>query len=119
MSNSVAFSANQVLFIEWCAQAKDERMPKTQEEFADKIGVTSRTLGRWKKLDGFSDAVIIRAREIIREDLAEIYGATRREAIGGSFQHAKLLLEVSGEYVEKRGFSSEDPLHVVIEYADS
>lgn len=37
----------------------------------------------------------------LKNDLAEIYQALAREAKGGSFQHIKLALEVTGEHVDR------------------
>jgi len=100
MSENVIFTANQLRFIEWLASTKYERSPVTVKHLADELGVTERTLYRWKQLPGFKEAVTQRARELLGDDLPEIYGALRREAMQGSFQHIKLALELSGEYVE-------------------
>lgn len=100
MSENVIFTANQLRFIEWLASTKYERSPATVKHLADELGVTERTLYRWKQLPGFKEAVTQRARELLGDDLPEIYGALRREAMQGSFQHIKLALELSGEYVE-------------------
>lgn len=63
------------------------------------MGVTDRTLRNWKKkLPGFQEAVAQRARELLSNDLPEIYGALRREAAKGSFQHIRLAFEMAGEY---------------------
>lgn len=100
MHENARFSANQLRFIEWLATTKYERSPATQKMLADEMGVNESTLYRWKKLSGLKDAVTQRARELLGDDLPEIYGALRREAMQGSFQHIKLALELSGEYVE-------------------
>lgn len=46
-------------------------------------------------------AVTARARELLHTDLPDIYGALRREAIKGSFQHIKLALEMTGQHTDK------------------
>lgn len=102
MSQKVTFSTNQVRFIEWLANTKYDRSPPTQEMLADELGVRRETLSRWKQLPGFKEAVTQRARELLGDDLPEIYGALRREAAHGSYQHIKLALELVGEYAEKQ-----------------
>lgn len=68
---------------------------------------------RWKKLSGFRDAITKRARELLSDDLPEIYGSLRREAIKGNFQHIKLAFEMTGEYKDT-GSSEEKPLVVKV-----
>ena len=101
MSENVHFTANQLAFIEWLAQTKYDRVPATQKLLADNLGINEKTLSRWKKLPEIREAAIQRAREFLGDDLPEIYGALRREAISGSFQHIKLSLELTGEYTDK------------------
>lgn len=100
MSNNVHFSANQITFIEWLATTKFERTPATQKLLADDLGVNEKTLTRWKQIPELKEAVTKRARELLGDDLPEIYGALRREAMQGSYQHIKLALELTGEYTE-------------------
>lgn len=100
MSENVRFSVNQTRLIEWLAQTKYDRKPPTQELLAEEMGVNPRTLYRWKQEPELKQAVTQRARELLGDDLPEIYGALRREAIKGSYQHIKLCLEVTGEYTE-------------------
>ena len=102
MSENVQFSAKQRMFIEWLARTKFEREPATQGALAKEIGVNEKTISRWKKLPEIWEAVQKRANELLHEDLPEIKGALRREAMKGNFQHIKLALEITGEYVEKR-----------------
>lgn len=95
------FNDKQLEYIEWLAQSRYDRSPSTEQLFASRIGVTDRTLRRWKLLPGFRGAITQRARELLGEDLNEIYGALRREAIKGSFNHIKLALELTGEHTDK------------------
>jgi DNA-binding transcriptional MerR regulator len=98
VSEDVRFTARQLRFIDWLAETKYDRIPPTHELFAKEIGVTSRTLRRWKKKDGFKEAVKQRTRELLEDDFPEILGALRREAKQGNFQHIKMALEMMGEY---------------------
>jgi len=102
MSKNVNFSANQLKFIEWLARTKYDRTPPTQALFAEELRVRPETLSRWRRIPELGEAVTERARDLLGDDLPEIYGALRREAIQGSFQHIKLSLELTGEYVERR-----------------
>lgn len=95
------WTPNQLKFIEWLATPKQDRRPETVELLAAEIGVNAATLWRWKKLDGFQDAVNALARSSVSTRLPEVYGALLREAEKGSFQHIKLALELSGDYVER------------------
>lgn len=98
MSENVHFSANQIAAIEWLATSKYDRHPPTQEMLADRLGINPRTITRWKQDDEFMAAVTALARKFLKNDLPEMYAALRREAIGGSFQHIKLAMEMTGEY---------------------
>ncbi len=108
MQQTATFSANQLKFIDWLATGKYKREPSTEQEFANKIGVNRSTLSRWKKgqngftKEDFWEAVTARARDLNREHLAIVYEALRAEAMKGSYQHIKLMLELSGEYTERR-----------------
>lgn len=95
------WTPQQTEFIEWLALPKKERKPKTVELFAKRLNVDPATLWRWKKLDGFQNAVNELARNSVQIRLPEVYGALLREAEKGSFQHIKLTLELSGDYVER------------------
>jgi hypothetical protein len=94
------FNATQQQYIDWLAASKYERKPATEQLLAQELGVSDRTLRRWKKTPEFRRAITKRAREFLGDDLPEIFGALRREAIKGSYQHIKLALEVTGEHVD-------------------
>ena len=101
MSSNVQFSAKELSFIEWKATPNASREPSTQALLASEIGRNIKTLSRWYKRPEIRDAIIARARELLGDDLPEIYGSLRKEAKGGSFQHQKLALELCGEYVQE------------------
>ena len=101
MQENASFSGRQIRFIEWKAASKKHRSPETQEKLAKEIGCNPCTLTRWFKLPEIKKAIIARARELLDDDLPEIYDSLRAEAIDGSFQHQKLALELTGEYVQQ------------------
>ena len=114
MSESVRFTARQRKFIEWLAIPNYERFPQTHEELADELGITSRTLRRWKQKPELQEAVRQRVRELLGDDLPDIYGALRAKAKEGHFQHIKLAMEMTGEYVERQEISGKDGGPIVI-----
>jgi hypothetical protein len=96
------FNRLQQEYIRWLATSKYDRIPSTQEKFAETINRNRKTLQRWQKLPGWWDAVIAESRYRLRTNIPEVYESVAREAEKGSYQHAKLALELTGEYVEKR-----------------
>lgn len=113
------WTTNQIRLQEWLATPRYDRIPIKQEKLADELGVSDKTLTRWKKLPGFMEAVTAIARAYLRDDLAEIFGAISREAQKGNYQMARLALELTGEYqqtssVELTGKDG-DPLHIVMD----
>ena len=114
MSENVRFTARQRNFIEWLATPNYERFPPTHEELADELGITSRTLRRWKQKPELQEAVRQRVRELLGDDLPDIYGALRAKAKEGHFQHIKLAMEMTGEYVERQEISGKDGGPIVI-----
>lgn len=95
--NVKKWSRNQRKFMLWLASDKNSRLPPNQGMLAKQIGVHEATLSRWKRIPGFWEEVTDIARELLRNDLAQIYAAIVREAVRGSYQHAKLALELAGE----------------------
>src|SRR5690606_36433952 len=94
------WTATQWKLIEWLATPRFERTPPNQEMLAEDLGVNPATLWRWRKKPGFQEAVNSYAREMLINDLPDIYGAIVREAVKGSYQHARLALELAGEVNE-------------------
>ncbi len=105
---------NQRKLIEWRACPRYERIPPTQEMLAASIGVDPATLTRWTKLPGFQDEVNILARQSIGAKLPEVYGALLRQAEAGSFEHIRLTLELSGDYVKQQKNFNEDKGEVTL-----
>ena len=119
MAQNGALSANQIRLVEWLATPKGDREHTTQAEFAESIGVSRRTILRWVADANIQDAYRKRSKELLSKDLADVYEAIKTHAIDGSFQHAKLWLEMIGEHQDKPAYTSDDPLRIVIEYATS
>ncbi len=81
------------------------------------VKVNSRTLRRWQEQDGFKDEVLAMARQFLSDGLPEVYATILREAGKGSFQHAKLALELTGELPDQPG-TSDNPMRLMIEYVN-
>lgn len=65
----------------------------TYTQIADTLKIARSTLHQWRQMRDFMDAVIQRARELIREALPELYNAAIREAKAGKHAYFKTLLE--------------------------
>lgn len=114
-SNDVVWTIEQKRLQQWLALPKRERKPKTIDDFARELGADPATLHRWKKLDGFADEVRKLIRDYLEDELSEIYGALKREAKGGSYQHIKLALELVGDYVERKEVDVSGELQIVLD----
>jgi hypothetical protein len=110
------WSEEQRLYMDWQGLPKDKRTPKTEEEFAQQIGVTDRTLRRWKQLPGFWDGVRNEARANLKAAIGRIYHALIAEAEGGSFQHLKLALEMLNEHTDRVEVSLRDEVVELIQF---
>lgn len=89
-------SHEQRLFLEWLALPKSERVPRTQRLLADKIGVVEDTLCQWKKKPGFIDLVNLYARELVKDDIAEVLGVVRKQAKKGNLPYVNMVFAMSG-----------------------
>lgn len=91
-------------FIRFIATPDNFRDIQTQGEFAKKFNVEQPTLTNWKKRDGFWDRVRDERKEIMKDKMVnKVIMAVYRKALrDGTSKEAKLLLELSGEYEEKR-----------------
>lgn len=107
-SNEVIWTTDQITLQRWLALPKRERNPKTMGLLAKLLGVDEATLYRWRKLAGFVDEVRNLIKDNLKDDLADIYAALRKEAKAGSFQHIKLSLELVGDYVERQELTGKD-----------
>lgn len=105
---SVDWTEKQIILQRWLALPKRERKPKTIGLLSIELDVDESTIYRWKKTEGFADAVRELIKDDLKDDLSEVYAALRREAKGGSFQHIKLILEMVGDYVQKLAPTSPD-----------
>ena len=65
----------------------------THKKVAEAIGVSPETISHWKQNYLFTDAIIKRSREMLKESLPELYKIGLLKARDGSFGHFSTLLE--------------------------
>lgn len=91
-------------FIKFIATLPNFRKLQTQGEFSQEFGVGEETLSAWKKRDGFWDDVREERKQSMKDNMvSNILMAVYRKVVKeGSSKEAKLLLEIAGEYEEKK-----------------
>lgn len=62
-------------------------------EIAEECNITQVTLRRWRKDPEFSKAVLEESRRLLKDKLPGIYNVLTDNALSGSHQHIKLLLD--------------------------
>lgn len=62
-------------------------------EVAAECGIACKTLYLWKRDPDFVDAVVNRARELMKSELSSVYNKLTQKATEGSHQHIKILLD--------------------------
>lgn len=85
---NLVWSAKQNEAIELLATGKFK-----QVQVADMIGVDQSLISVWKRDPDFIESIIKRSRQLLRDNLPDIYAVTNKEASTGSYQHIKILLE--------------------------
>jgi hypothetical protein len=89
------WTPDQLRFMAWLAVPKAERTPKLQRDLAKEIGVDESTLSDWKKLEGFRDEINKLARELLKNDVPEVYGTIRKFAKQGSVPHLNMFFAMT------------------------
>lgn len=89
-------------FVEWSALPPQLRVPITQKELAEQLGVDNATLSDWKKKDGFWDEVDTKLRHWARGRTPAIIEALAKKAEKtGDPNAVKLWLQVFNSFVEE------------------
>ena len=97
-TNERQWTPDQLEFMLWLAMPEYQRKPRMQRAQAVKLGLSEPTLSNWKRLPGFSDAVIALTREFVKSsELAQILYAQVRKAKKGDTQAARFVFEAVGE----------------------
>lgn len=87
-------SAEQLVVAEYLATPG--RGGKTMEQVAAEVGVSARTIQRWRMDPAFNRYVQQRTLAIVGERLPEVVSVVADRAILGSGKHAELFLKMSG-----------------------
>ena len=74
----------------------------TLSEIQKELHISQDTLWRWRKNPLFTEAVLKRSREMLRESLPKVYKTLAEKASSGDPRHMKTLLDHL-EYLEKTG----------------
>lgn len=82
--------------------ANPEYKQKNVSEICGIAEIDRKTYYTAFKKPGFVDYYHQLSIELVKQSVMPVLNAVRKEAQGGSFQHAKLLLEMAGLYTEKK-----------------
>lgn len=66
---------------------------KALGEIAQEVGVNPSSISRWKKDPKFMHAIIMRSRELLKQDLPAVYSTLAQKSEEGSAQHIKIMLD--------------------------
>lgn len=91
--NIKMFSPKQLKCIELLALGE-----LSNAKIANIVGINASTVCLWKlNREGFMEAVVARSRELLREELPEVYKALKSRSKKGNHNHIKIYLD----HVEK------------------
>lgn len=82
------FSGKRARAIELLAQGE-----MTQVAIAKELKISPQSITKYKKNPEFMAAVVERSRQLLREQLPEVYGALRQKSKKGSDRHIKIYLD--------------------------
>ncbi len=95
-------------FIAWLALPKSLKIPKTQAELANKLGVGPDTLSDWKLRDGFWDKVNDKMRSWAKEKTPDVIGILYDKIIKtGGASEIRIWLEWQKEINPSDGYSKD------------
>lgn len=66
---------------------------KNHEQIAKELDCNPSTISTWKRLPGFMDLVIGRAREVLKQSIPEVYKVLSKESRDGNEKHIKIFLD--------------------------
>ena len=90
----------------------------TVKEIADKLGISDRTLVKWRTDPNFHDAIHDRYMVLFGGELPEVLTALLREAKSGNVQAARLVLEFSGKLEKKINITVDSPFEKWLKKVD-
>ena len=90
----------------------------TVKELADEIGVTERTICKWRTDPNFMDAIYDRYMVLFGGELPAVLSAMIREAKSGNVQAGRLVLEHSGKLVKNINVTVDSPFEKYLKAVD-
>ena len=87
-------TGKRLAFLEYLVNKEDDR---SQKQVAVDLGLAEATLSRWKRAEGFQEALYKLALAHLGERLGRVLDAMEQSAEGGNTQAARLVLEVCGK----------------------
>lgn len=99
-------------FIAWSSSPRLGRWPKTQDDLAHMLGLTSdRQFTKWRRASPAIDALIVKLQaEPLLKHRADVFAALVASASDPSYKNQpdrKLLLEITGDYMPTAKFEAE------------
>ena len=91
----------------------------TIKELADVLGISSRTIDKWKTDPNFMDAIYDRYMVLFGGELPAVLNAMIREAKSGNVQAGRLVLEHSGKLVKNINVTVDSPFEKYLKIVDT
>jgi uncharacterized protein YjcR len=108
-------SNGQMQLVEWLATPKSNRCH--QKDLAEDIGVSEKTIWKWKQKQEIIDAAYDRKRELVKaDDLPDIIDALVEKAKEGKVRQAELILEWIGE-LDSSKFGNSNNTQINIDFS--
>ena len=90
----------------------------TIKELADELGITERTICKWRTDPNFMDAIYDRYMILFGGELPAVLSAMIREAKSGNVQAGRLVLEHSGKLVKNINVTVDSPFEKYLKQVD-
>ena len=90
----------------------------TVKELADELGITERTIVKWRTDPNFMDAIYDRYMVLFGGELPAVLSAMIREAKSGNVQAGRLVLEHSGKLVKNINVTVDSPFEKYLKQVD-
>lgn len=113
--NLSGLSKKQIEYLQWLASDKYKRIPSNKAQFAEKIGVTDRTLRNWENKPEFRDALDAVVWHMNGDAFPQIMQTVTREALKGSYKHLELWLRLMGILDKEQ---TDHNVKITVQYAD-
>lgn len=87
----------------------------TLDEIAKVIGITYHAIWKWYQNQDFVDWINSKKESVLNKALMGIYRTAIRKAQAGDFQFTKMILEITGDYVQKSESKVDLPVRGIFE----